>query len=367
MIVLMLLFGTGCSGGTRGSGGPGQIDVTGKLLSANTALPIDNVTIRDTLSGIETLSDSSGEFFLSLPFVGDTLVLELKSNSPDLILDTRVVISDVPRDARRIRVELVVDSDAGTVSAGEPEIETDTEAQGADTKKKKKPKTERLPPNKVNPADDTTKEPTTTPGSGSENPEASPEQTPLPVPLPTAEPALPEPTAEPAPEQEQPTQGPEQDAPGTGLPPSETATPTVAPTPVSPTPIAAKAIPELALWELNMLEWGEQHGSALVQQADGALDPVLAMTSYDAQRVFQNIAGYTDDDSWLGYADAAEAVYRDRYAAKYDGGVPGWMHYTHGLLVDYLATGDALSLKVLTQIAKNAAYAQDLLSGGQYA
>ena len=93
------------------------------------------------------------------------------------------------------------------------------------------------------------------------------------------------------------------------------------------------------------------------------LDPRLAATYYDAQRVFFNIFDYTKDSQWLDCAEAAEAIYRDYiFKSRCDFGiacVPGYWNFTHGLTMDYLKTRDEKSKEAVTALSENAAFASD--------
>ena len=117
-------------------------------------------------------------------------------------------------------------------------------------------------------------------------------------------------------------------------------------------------VPSLALWETHMLQYGKTHCSAL-QDAGRSFDEKLRDTYYDAEWVYYQIADYTHDPSWNTCAAAAEAVYRDNYVLKYNGAVPGYWIFSHGLLEDYMRTDDAQSRNALVQLAHNAAFAAD--------
>src|SRR5262245_8840245 len=57
-------------------------------------------------------------------------------------------------------------------------------------------------------------------------------------------------------------------------------------------------IPRLGRWWADMLKFGKTHAASL-KDTKGPLDPLLGATYYDAQRVFLQIADFTDDRSWL--------------------------------------------------------------------
>ena len=117
----------------------------------------------------------------------------------------------------------------------------------------------------------------------------------------------------------------------------------------TPTPV-----PELALWESHMLQYGRLHGGRFL---DGTYD--FAATYYDAQRVYQQIAEYTGDATWLQVAEVAGDLYRDTYVLPNGGGAAGWWNFTHGLTNDYLTTGDVVSRNAVVQLSLHAAYAAD--------
>ncbi len=114
------------------------------------------------------------------------------------------------------------------------------------------------------------------------------------------------------------------------------------------------AIPELALWESQMLQWGVYHATRLLDGTYGVDD-----TYYDAQRVFQQIAEYTGDASWLTVADRAQQIYVENYLITSGANVPGYWSFTHGLANDYLATGDVQAREWAIQLSQNASYAPD--------
>src|SRR5438270_11860794 len=66
-------------------------------------------------------------------------------------------------------------------------------------------------------------------------------------------------------------------------------------------------IPELGLWEANMLNFGPTHCTALTALDISLLDSVY----YDAERVYYQIADYTDNPLWITCAHLAQNVYRD--------------------------------------------------------
>ena len=116
-------------------------------------------------------------------------------------------------------------------------------------------------------------------------------------------------------------------------------------------------IPQLALWEAQMLSYGQAACDYLSQPH--TFDEYLAHVYYDAERVFYQMADYTGSAAWIACAQRAEAVYRDQYVLANNGEVPGYWNFTHGLTMDYLRTGDAASKTAVIELSQNAAFAVD--------
>lgn len=129
----------------------------------------------------------------------------------------------------------------------------------------------------------------------------------------------------------------------------------------------APALSQQAEWEGQMLEFGNRHCNELKNGSN--FDVKLLTTYYDAQWVYYQIADYTGDTKWMSCAQAAEKVYRDQYVIANNGGVPGYWNFSHGVLQDYLRTGDGNSRNALQMLATKAAYAGDStpLSSTQHA
>lgn len=123
-------------------------------------------------------------------------------------------------------------------------------------------------------------------------------------------------------------------------------------------PVSTIAIPQLALWQSNMTKYGATH-CVLLKNSGASFDNRLAATYYDGQWVYQQIAAYTKDQSWLSCAAAAESVYRDQYVVTNGGKVPGYWNFSHGIARDYLSTGDPISRNAEKLLAFNASYAPD--------
>lgn len=116
--------------------------------------------------------------------------------------------------------------------------------------------------------------------------------------------------------------------------------------------------PDLALFESQMTTYGAKH-CATLKDPNVAFDPKLAATYYDAIWVYFNIADYTHDSSWLSCAQAAEAVYRDKYVVPNNGNIPGYWNFTHGMTIDAQRNGDTASKAAVISVANNGAYAPD--------
>jgi hypothetical protein len=117
-------------------------------------------------------------------------------------------------------------------------------------------------------------------------------------------------------------------------------------------------IPLLSQWEQMMVQYGNQH-CQMLQGSWASGDEKLAGTYYDAERVYYQIADYTNDSKWLDCARAAEQVYRDGYLLGNNGGLPGFWVFPHGLWKDYKRTGDTASKNALLLVSQNAAFAYD--------
>ena len=99
---------------------------------------------------------------------------------------------------------------------------------------------------------------------------------------------------------------------------------------------------------------------ATIKDTAKTLDERLNATYYDGEWVYYQIADYTKNYSyWNGCAAAAESIYRDQYVIPNNGFVPGYWNFTHGVLQDYLRTGDVTSRNALVSLAQNAAFARD--------
>lgn len=115
---------------------------------------------------------------------------------------------------------------------------------------------------------------------------------------------------------------------------------------------------DITEWQNHMLYFGEQLANRLDSSALSS-EEKLAETYYDAQHVFFQIADLTGDSSWNDRAQKAEQYYRDYYLLPNQGFLPGYWLFPHGLMDDYIRTGDDNSKEALRLIAENGAYARD--------
>jgi len=117
---------------------------------------------------------------------------------------------------------------------------------------------------------------------------------------------------------------------------------------------------DIATYKANGIKWGRTHGANLAVSVElEDFNPSLAVTYYDAIRVFQNLGELTGEDFSKEEASAIRA-YRDRYVLPNNGGTSGYWSFTDGLTQHALRTGDAESRRAVILIAKNAAYHNDL-------
>ena len=110
-------------------------------------------------------------------------------------------------------------------------------------------------------------------------------------------------------------------------------------------------IPGLALWEAQMLTAGRTTATAL------AANPSMVLTGYDPAWVYDQIAAYTGDNSWLNSARIALNYYRDSYVLPNYGGVAGSLNFGKGLEADFVASGNVNSQLALSELVQKAAYA----------
>ena len=106
-----------------------------------------------------------------------------------------------------------------------------------------------------------------------------------------------------------------------------------------------------------MLSFG-QRACAEYSKSGLSSDEKLAMTYYDASRVYYQIADYTGDSSWTNCESKAEAIYKN-YVTGSGGGVPGYWNFTTGFLMDVQHTSDATSKQAAVSLSQNGAYCGD--------
>ena len=117
-------------------------------------------------------------------------------------------------------------------------------------------------------------------------------------------------------------------------------------------------IPELQLWISQMQSFGKKHCEFL-KSPGGDQEQKLAATYYDAERIFYQLGDYTGDKSWFSCAQAAERIYRDNYAVRFEGRVPGYWNFTRGLALDYTKTNDSTSKDTAILLSTAAAFTPD--------
>jgi len=119
-------------------------------------------------------------------------------------------------------------------------------------------------------------------------------------------------------------------------------------------------IPERALWEANMASFGQTRCNQL---ASGNLswDAKLDAVYYDGQWVFLQIKDYLGSNAgyWQNCANVARTIYRDDYVFPANGVVQGFRNFTHGLVLDYLQTGNSSSRTAAVMCSENGAFASD--------
>jgi hypothetical protein len=114
------------------------------------------------------------------------------------------------------------------------------------------------------------------------------------------------------------------------------------------------SIPMLAQWQAHMVDFGRKHAAALAAHRDDAdVKPLIeTLVYYDAARVYQQIGAYTGDPAWKQAALDAIHVYRDRWVIAQDGNVFGHQNFSHGMLMHWQATGDAVSRDTILKMSK---------------
>jgi hypothetical protein len=116
-------------------------------------------------------------------------------------------------------------------------------------------------------------------------------------------------------------------------------------------------IPELARWKAQMLSYGQR--ACQMMAAAQTTDEKLGSTYYDAIRVYEQIADFTGEPAWDDCADKAKAIYRDGYAIKNGGKVPGYWNFTTGLRMDWERRSESASRQATILLSENGAYCTD--------
>src|SRR2546425_210157 len=106
------------------------------------------------------------------------------------------------------------------------------------------------------------------------------------------------------------------------------------------------AIPQQAYWLMNMIQFGRSH----CNNPD---------SNYDAERVFYQIQGYTEDPTWKACGDTSKAWYRDQYVLSNNGQIPGYWVFTKGLMLDYQRTQGSQSKAAVELLATISPWARD--------
>jgi hypothetical protein len=119
-------------------------------------------------------------------------------------------------------------------------------------------------------------------------------------------------------------------------------------------------IPQLALWESQMITYGQQHCANLAQIKNGPLDTAVGATYYDLTRVMHQIAAYTGDTRWLSCADDAMYAYYERYVLPNNGAIPGYWNFSTGIRMDWQRTRDPRSQQGVVLLSTAPAYTSDL-------
>lgn len=115
--------------------------------------------------------------------------------------------------------------------------------------------------------------------------------------------------------------------------------------------------PELLVFEKNMVDYGVKN-SEFLQDMANTFDQRLDATYYDGTWVFFQIAEYTGNFLWMKGVEAALKVYRDEYVLKWNGNIPGYYKFPHGLALSALHTSSLASREALISMARNGAFAR---------
>lgn len=127
----------------------------------------------------------------------------------------------------------------------------------------------------------------------------------------------------------------------------------------APPPITGTAVPGLALWETTMTSLGNKWCPGVNQMDFGNYNQVWY---YDGARAYFQMADYTGNASWENCALNIARQYRD-YVLKWNGNVPDWAVYPHGLRMAYQRSGDTSFRDAVLRLSTQAAKAQFVLGG----
>jgi Putative Ig domain len=119
-------------------------------------------------------------------------------------------------------------------------------------------------------------------------------------------------------------------------------------------------IPSLSKWQSNMTTYGAMW--CVQKTSNGAMCGIGAENCswyYDGQRIYYQIADYTNDSSWNTCANNSKSLYRDGYvlAASPAGAISGWRVFPHGLFMDYQRNANSTSRQAMDDLSNNSAYA----------
>lgn len=103
----------------------------------------------------------------------------------------------------------------------------------------------------------------------------------------------------------------------------------------------------------------EWHRPVFDNQNNYNWDTKLAAYHYDASLVFKNVADLLVDPSYHNTSRKAAEFFRDEYALRYGGVVPGYRNVTGGLTETFIRNGTTSFKTAVHTLAENAAYCRD--------
>jgi hypothetical protein len=114
----------------------------------------------------------------------------------------------------------------------------------------------------------------------------------------------------------------------------------------------------LTEWESHMMLYGSNYCAKLIAgEPDGA--EILADVYYDGAFVYHQIKEYTNNSDWDECTNAALKVYQNDYVLPNSGVIPGYWNFSDGILSQYTASKDPLSLQSLYLLSHNASFASE--------